>query len=162
MSSVDVERNLRRALDISTALRAILLLDEADIYMEQRVAGNIAHNATVSAFLRLLEYHQGILFLTTSRSHLIDTSFHSRFHYCVNVPIPSGNDRKKIWQNFASRTSGIKIPPKELGEIALQTLSGRQIRNTLSMCTGLVADEGNVGPKTIGGILDTMGYKDGL
>ncbi|PLN77273.1 P-loop containing nucleoside triphosphate hydrolase protein [Aspergillus taichungensis] len=158
VSSVDIERNLRRALDISTALRAMLLFDEADIYMEQRIAGNIAHNATVSAFLRLLEYHQGILFLTTSRTHLIDPSFHSRFHFCVNVPIPSGNDRKKMWKHFASRTSGIKILPKELDKIALQGLNGRQIRNTLSVCTGLVADEGNVGPKTIGNILSTMGY----
>ncbi|PKY03059.1 P-loop containing nucleoside triphosphate hydrolase protein [Aspergillus campestris IBT 28561] len=161
VSSVDIERNLRRALDISTALRAILLLDEADIYMEQRVSGNIAHNATIAAFLRLLEYHQGVMYLTTSRPHVIDTSFHSRLHYCVNLPTPSGNERKEIWANFARRTGGIKLPPKELDEIALQNLSGRQIRNTLSMCTGLVAEEGNVGPKTIGAILNTMGYNQG-
>jgi hypothetical protein len=39
----------------------------ADIFLERRSENSIHRNALVSVFLRLLEYHQGILFLTTNR-----------------------------------------------------------------------------------------------
>ena len=46
---------------------AILLLDEADVFLEKRNMHDIHRNALVSIFLRQLEYFQGILFLTTNR-----------------------------------------------------------------------------------------------
>jgi SpoVK/Ycf46/Vps4 family AAA+-type ATPase len=46
---------------------AILLIDEADIYMEQRISRDLERNNLVAGFLRAMEYYQGILFLTTNR-----------------------------------------------------------------------------------------------
>jgi hypothetical protein len=39
---------------------AELVLDEADVYLEQRVRQDLARNGLVSAFLRTLEYCKGI------------------------------------------------------------------------------------------------------
>src|SRR6202012_1302752 len=62
-----LEKELQNILDIAHSWGAILLLDEADVFLEQRSIHDIHRNALVSIFLRLLEYFQGILFLTTNR-----------------------------------------------------------------------------------------------
>jgi hypothetical protein len=45
----------------------VLLIDEADVFLEKRTLTDVHRNALVSVFLRLLEYYEGILFLTTNR-----------------------------------------------------------------------------------------------
>jgi AAA+ superfamily predicted ATPase len=62
-----LEHELQKILDICHAWGAILLLDEADVFLEKRNMQDIHRNALVSIFLRQLEYFQGILFLTTNR-----------------------------------------------------------------------------------------------
>lgn len=62
-----LETELQKILDICHAWGAILLLDEADVFLEKRNLHEISRNALVSIFLRQLEYFQGILFLTTNR-----------------------------------------------------------------------------------------------
>ena len=62
-----LESELQKILDICHAWGAILLLDEADVFLEKRNMHDIHRNALVSIFLRQLEYFQGILFLTTNR-----------------------------------------------------------------------------------------------
>lgn len=46
--------------------RALVLLDEADVFVQER---SLNHNVNglVSVFLRRLEYFQGVMFLTTIR-----------------------------------------------------------------------------------------------
>lgn len=43
--------------------KAILLLDEADIFLQERDVHDVKRNALVSIFLRELEYFDGILFV---------------------------------------------------------------------------------------------------
>lgn len=66
-----LETELQKILDICHAWGAILLLDEADVFLEKRNMHDIHRNALVSIFLRQLEYFQGILFLTTNRVEVI-------------------------------------------------------------------------------------------
>ena len=63
----ELEAFLQQILDLANRWQAVLLLDEADVFLEARTAQDIHRNALVSIFLRLLEYFQGILFLTTNR-----------------------------------------------------------------------------------------------
>ncbi|CAG8467559.1 347_t:CDS:2 [Gigaspora margarita] len=53
-----LEKQLTKVLDIAHTWRAVLLLDEADIYLEKRDTTNLGRNAMVGVFLRLLEYYQ--------------------------------------------------------------------------------------------------------
>jgi hypothetical protein len=71
-----LEGELQKILDIAHAWGAVLLLDEADVFLEKRTIQDIHRNALVSIFLRLLEYFQGILFLTTNRVEVSSLSFH--------------------------------------------------------------------------------------
>jgi hypothetical protein len=57
----------RRMTDIDL----VLLLDEADVFMQSRDSKSLERNKLVAIFLRLLEYFEGILFLTTNVSPLI-------------------------------------------------------------------------------------------
>lgn len=38
---------------------AVVLLDEADIFLEERTLSDLKRNALVSVFLRVLEYYSG-------------------------------------------------------------------------------------------------------
>src|ERR1019366_6660596 len=72
VSPEELESKLRKILDLAFQWNAVLLLDEADIFMEARDTNNIERNAMVSIFLRLLEYYSGVMFLTTNRVKSFD------------------------------------------------------------------------------------------
>ena len=62
-----LEQGLVKISDLAHRWGAILLLDEADVFLEARVMQDVHCNALVTIFLRMLEYFSGILFLTTNR-----------------------------------------------------------------------------------------------
>ena len=63
----EVEMNLENILEMVAKWKAILLIDECDVFLEARPIHDMERNKLVSIFLRLLEYYQGTLFLTTNR-----------------------------------------------------------------------------------------------
>jgi SpoVK/Ycf46/Vps4 family AAA+-type ATPase len=73
------------------------LIDEADVYIKRR-DDNIAANAVVGVFLRVLEYFNGLLFLTTNRVDDIDEAIISRCIAMITYHAPTHEDRRKIWQ----------------------------------------------------------------
>ena len=75
VSKVDAQLTL--ILELSHRWSAVLLLDEADVFLQERDSKDVARNALVSIFLRQLEYFQGILILTTNRLGDCDPAFES-------------------------------------------------------------------------------------
>ena len=71
-----LERNLVEITSLAHKWKAIVLLDEADVYLEQRSLQDVQRNGLVSVFLRHLEYVQGIMFLTTNRVTTFDEAGH--------------------------------------------------------------------------------------
>ena len=69
---------LTRCLDIGTIWGCVVLLDEADVFLEERTQTDLQRNALVSVFLRVLEYYEGILILTSNRVGIFDEAFMSR------------------------------------------------------------------------------------
>lgn len=53
-----VEDSLKDILSIVPRWNAVLLLDEADVFMEARNATDLGRNELVSIFLRMLEYYE--------------------------------------------------------------------------------------------------------
>ncbi|KAK5941308.1 hypothetical protein PMZ80_006586 [Knufia obscura] len=104
-SAESVESALQDILELASKWNAVLLLDEADIFLEQRTKHDLHRNAVVSVFLRLLEYYQGVLCLTTNRSEEIDEAFHSRIHISLPFPDLTENNREQIWRHFAKLTN---------------------------------------------------------
>lgn len=55
----EAERRLADVFVDATRWEAVLLLDEADIFVEERIKGDLHRNALVSVLLRCLEYYDG-------------------------------------------------------------------------------------------------------
>ncbi|KAJ7213195.1 hypothetical protein GGX14DRAFT_564233 [Mycena pura] len=82
----ELEGKLKSILDLATAWDAVLLIDEADVLLEQRSLHEIERNSLVSVVLRILEYHRGVLLLTTNRVKVFDAAFLSRFSIAIKYP----------------------------------------------------------------------------
>ena len=75
---------------------AVMLIDEADVCIKRR-DDDITMNAVVGVFLRVLEYFNGLLFLTTNRIDDIDEAIVSRCIALIKFYPPDATARRKIW-----------------------------------------------------------------
>lgn len=137
-----VEQKLIRWFSLAEAWNAVLLVDEADIFLERRQNRDLSRNDLVSgtkhsslftpidrfvplswlaiisarascaahlanhaltAFLRRMEYFQGLLFLTTNRVGQVDDAFISRVHVAIGYEALNPDTRSKIWQGFFAK-----------------------------------------------------------
>lgn len=85
-------------VDLAAHWKAVLLMDEADVFLEQRGYREVERNAMVGVMLRLLEYYQGILFLTSNRVQTFDAAFYSRITVALRYDALDLNARISIWQ----------------------------------------------------------------
>ncbi|KAK8242946.1 P-loop containing nucleoside triphosphate hydrolase protein [Phyllosticta capitalensis] len=140
----DVERNLGRVLELSTKWGAVLLLDECDVFLEKRSPADLARNKLVAVFLRLLEYYQGVMFLTTNRVEQFDPAFESRIHLTVNYPNLDASSRRLIWRTFVmpeGTEAKSALTEGDLDELAQHDLNGRQIKNVVKTARLLAASD---------------------
>ncbi|KAJ3799035.1 AAA family ATPase [Lentinula aff. detonsa] len=150
-----VESNLETIFDLATTWKAVLLIDEADVFLQSRGRGQMGptteRNALVSVFLRVLEYYQGILILTTNQIAQFDVAVQSRIHIAIRY---EGLDKKQtvnIFRGFLEqyKTRGLVQPQtfKKIMDWVERDLSkrkfdGRQIRNIVTSAMGIaLADE---------------------
>ncbi|KAL6356001.1 hypothetical protein LRP88_09586 [Fusarium phalaenopsidis] len=137
----EVEENLNRVLELSTKWRAVLLVDECDVFLERRSSSDLQRNKLVAIFLRLLEYYQGVMFLTTNRVSSFDPAFESRIHLTIHYPKLDINSRLHVWNTFVKIETG-GVSEAELGELAKEELNGRQIKNVVKTARLLASEEG--------------------
>ncbi|EME88151.1 uncharacterized protein MYCFIDRAFT_201419 [Pseudocercospora fijiensis CIRAD86] len=131
-----VDHALQRVLDLCAKWHAVLLIDECDVYLEQRSVSDLERNKLVAVFLRLLEYYAGIMLLTTNRASSIDTAFQSRIHLSITYPKLTQASRKAIWQTFTDpREPSEKhytddpISEDQLDTLSKMDLNGREIKS---------------------------------
>ena len=136
-----LEKRLREILDVATTWDAVLLLDEADIFLEERTEHDVLRNAMVGVFLRLLEYHQGVLFLTTNRVKNIDRAFYSRISVALRFGAADAPKRRQIWQNLLE-SAGLDGIGLDLDVLAGHDINGRQIKNVIRLTQTLAKAEG--------------------
>ncbi|CRK46653.1 hypothetical protein BN1723_016699 [Verticillium longisporum] len=108
---------------------AVLLIDECDLYLEQRSDTSTQRNKLVSRFLTELEYYPSLLFLTTNRERVLDPAVYSRIHLTINYPALDAPSRTKIWTTFLSHGTESSISERELEVLANIDVNGRRIRN---------------------------------
>lgn len=137
----ELEQNLSRILDVATVWKAVLLLDEADVFLEKRSLHDLKRNSLVSIFLRLLEYYQGILFLTSNRVKSFDEAFQSRIHVALRYSKLDKDARTKVWKNFMEFDDS-KEGRMLLQIVAERELNGRQIKNCVRTARSLAEAQG--------------------
>ncbi|KIX96934.1 uncharacterized protein Z520_07048 [Fonsecaea multimorphosa CBS 102226] len=142
-----LEKELQNILDIAHSWGAILLLDEADVFLEQRSIHDIHRNALVSIFLRLLEYFQGILFLTTNRVETFDAAFVSRIHLSLRFQNLTTKAKRTVWKLFIDRVKNQEgmqvaaITEQDYNDLARRDVNGRQIKNLVRAAQALAVHE---------------------
>jgi adenylate kinase family enzyme len=137
-SPESVQTNLARAFELGEAWNAVVLLDEADIFLYRRSDDNLSRNAITSIFLRHLEYYKGILLLTTNRLTSLDEAFQSRIHFTFKYLPLDKEVRLAIWNKFADKaraTPGVIVDlgDEDIRELASLPLNGRQIKNCMGI-----------------------------
>lgn len=151
-----VEQNLSKIFARAKKWNAVLLFDEADIFLSERVASDLERSAIVGIFLRLLDYYEGTFFLTTNRGEGIDKAFKSRVTLYLDYPDLTPETRLTIWQNMlkAAKIEVSNSYMSDWNEITQHKLNGRQIRNQVRLLT-LMFPNGNVSTQNI---LETMKF----
>jgi len=140
---MQLEHELNKILDIAHSWSAVLLLDEADVFLERRTMADMHRNALVSIFLRTLEYFSGILFLTTNRVETFDDAFQSRIHVALRYGELGFKAKLKIWTMFLGMVRSQNpdesedIAEDEVDWLAKRNMNGRQIKNAVRTAQAL-------------------------
>ncbi|KAF8604161.1 P-loop containing nucleoside triphosphate hydrolase protein [Ceratobasidium sp. AG-I] len=172
VSADALETKLRDTLDVATIWKAVLLIDEADVFLEARSSHELQRNALVSVFLRVLEYHSGVLILTTNRIRSFDDAFLSRFSVALRYPDLDRESRKVLWGKFlllagasvegskstealkgltastitGAATEGVNTPRHfsiaDVNKLSLKNLNGRVIKQTVRTAQALAVSAG--------------------
>ncbi|KAJ7048837.1 hypothetical protein C8F01DRAFT_1379376 [Mycena amicta] len=155
--AADLDVSLERVFNVATAWKAIVLIDEADVFLERRSLHDLERNAMVAVFLRHVEYYRGILFLTTNRVQAFDEAFLSRIHVALHFSDLTESSRAQVWRAFIAR-AGVTIVEEDIALLAKREVNGRQIKNAVRTAHSLaLAKKEAVG---FGHILQTLDAMD--
>lgn len=132
-----LEENLTQILSLCERWDAILLIDEADVFLEERTSNDLERNAMVAVFLRLLEYYNGIMFLTTNRAMNFDSAFTSRITLAIEYKRP---ESYRMWASLLE-LSNIQLSDSEINTLCQTNLNGRQIKNCINSAKSLAKFE---------------------
>lgn len=164
----ELEKSLGGVLDLCSTWDALVLIDEADIFLEARSSTEIQRNALVCVMLRLLEYYSGCLFLSSNRdAKSIDAAIASRITVMLNYPCVDLAGRSNVWKNLIELVPPIPLDncgeplveiannPQRLSkyrvhftdtdydDLASQySLNGRQIKNSIVLARALARERG--------------------
>lgn len=137
-----IEKTLAVVLQRANRWNAILLLDEADVYITKR-GSSLQHNAIVGVFLRILEYAQCILFMTTNLAANVDDAIASRCIVRIGYEIPPPADQIRIWQQLAE-LNRIALTDGTIHEFVARhpQTTGRDVKNLLKLASFMAKRDG--------------------
>ncbi|KAI0340295.1 P-loop containing nucleoside triphosphate hydrolase protein [Trametopsis cervina] len=144
-NAMALDQTLQQTFDIATSWKAIVLIDEADVFLEQRSLHALERNAMVAVFLRHIEYYRGILFLTTNRVKTFDEAFLSRIHVALHFQELTTDAKMQVWRAFLTKV-GVDVGGPEFSEdliakLANRNINGRQIKNATRTASSLAASK---------------------
>lgn len=135
----ETEKNLAKIFDRAENKEWILFFDEADALFGKRTSTRDAHdrfaNQQVSFLLQRIEDFNGLVILATNLKGNIDDAFMRRFQSIINFPMPTSEERYKIWKNGFS--DSVELDKSiDLTEIASKyEISGGAIINIIQHCS---------------------------
>jgi AAA+ superfamily predicted ATPase len=101
-----------------------------------------------SVLLRVLEYYQGIMILTTNRITSLDVAVQSRIHLAIKYSDLLPKQKAKIFKGFLDNLGDGKIGDRQKIDFYIEVnseeteLNGRQIRNVISSAQALANNAG--------------------
>lgn len=131
VSPEEIETRLGNVLSRAARWRAVLLLDEADVYIRSR-GTEIAHNAIVGVMLRVIERYNGLMFMTTNLSD-IDDAVRSRATAHLRYR-PPGTLLSEVWL-VLSKQYEVQLSAANIKSLTGRwpNAVGRDIKNLLKL-----------------------------
>jgi len=147
------EKNVRKIFDdykelcVKTKSQPILLLNEADQFLSNRISGQISgsdkmHNQMQNIFLEQIENFDGILIATTNLLDNIDKAFSRRFNYKIEFSKPNEEQRKILWNKLLPDALPLE-KDFDVDKLAISKLTGGQIELIIKNTAYKLAVEDN-------------------
>jgi hypothetical protein len=148
-----IEQHLQAVFARVVRWHAVLQFDECEIFLSQR-GDDLERSAIVGIFLRMLDYYEGLLFLTTNRPETLDYAIRSRVMLRLEYPDLDADTRAGIWRTMF-QAAGLRLtdPADGFARLAEPEINGRQIRNLVRLARILHPD-GAVGVRQMLDILE--------
>ena len=141
----ELETKLGEILDLCGKWDALILLDEADIFLEKRSSnGSLERNAMVSVMLRLVEYFKGVLFLTSNRVDSLDPAFKTRITLALRYEQLDQPGRNQVWLNLLDASGQGEAVENGLIDTTVlseKPLNGREIKNAIRLAMALAKED---------------------
>lgn len=127
----EIEEHLESVFARVVRWHACLQFDECEIFLSQR-GDDLERSAIVGIFLRMLDYYEGLLFLTTNRPDALDYAIRSRVMLRLEYPDLDPQARTGIWRTMFE-AAGMRLTSGSFAALAEPELNGRQIRNLVRL-----------------------------
>ena len=144
----ETEKNLARIFAEAETSNAILFFDEADALFGKRTEVRDAHdryaNIETGYLLQRMEEYEGIAILATNLKKNLDEAFVRRMHFMLEFPLPSEQDRRRIWERIWPKDAPLSHE-LDLDLVAARfQITGGNIRNVALSAAFLAARDGKV------------------
>lgn len=155
------EKKFASFLALGERYGAVIVLDEAHLYLEARDAWSLERNALIGHFIQAQDCYRGVLFLSTVSERKLDPGVLSRIQMWVHCRRLTEDARRRIWTNqFAQleRASGgadqVQVGASARAYVYMNTQgedgatgwSGRDIESALAMAMALAEAEAGEDP----------------
>ncbi|KAL8381776.1 hypothetical protein RB595_005844 [Gaeumannomyces hyphopodioides] len=160
-----LESRLALIFNLTKRWNAVSLLDEADVLLCKRNSSEIDRNAIVAVFLRMIEYFQGVLILTTNRKDDFDEAFKSRIHVTISYPDLTRDAQTGIWRALIEANEQVERDDSWSAEaftaLGMLNVNGRTIKNMLRTAVAYAhAESGVLGLRHVLAIARTELHED--
>ncbi|KAK5069146.1 hypothetical protein LTR64_008701 [Lithohypha guttulata] len=133
----ELDPQLTNIFRVASAWNAILLIDEADVFLQRRAELTLERNRLVAVFLRKLEHFDGILILTTNLVDHFDGAILDRMHLQMQYHPLGRAAKKEVLTGFLTSLCGedglFNFGADYLDRFACMNVNGRQIKNIVSI-----------------------------
>ncbi|KAI3394498.1 hypothetical protein diail_2632 [Diaporthe ilicicola] len=126
---------------------AIIVIDEADVILGERSSLQLGRSKLVSAFSRVLEHYEGMMFLITNHGSAFDAALRSRIRISLHYAELDKNSRKSIWETCLRRHKAAqasaqkKLAPAVTGD----TRGSENRQRTLSTAPAVPSSDADAG-----------------
>ena len=127
----EIEEHLEAIFARVVRWHAVLQFDECEIFLSQR-GDDLERSAIVGIFLRMLDYYEGLLFLTTNLAQNLDAAIRSRVMLRLDYPPLDQKARSAIWRTMFTAAE-MHLVEDDFDSLGQTDLNGRQIRNLVRL-----------------------------
>lgn len=103
-----LEKSLEQILHFGRVWKCVILLEEAEIFLEKRTLGDSKRNALISVFTRKLESYNGVIILTSSNINSMDEVLRSRIQLSLHYGPLNLAQRSQIWETHLAQLESLE------------------------------------------------------